>query len=331
MADAEESPSSLAELEAVAGLEGESLRDTDDNATDHDVGDFDLASLAASQAVVVPTAEPDASTAALATSETSAPTTATGSADSPAVSVPSRGPRGFVSGLAAGVAVAGLVFALTNYGSSSVAPQQPDSQSHSVAIPVAKVVPVTSDPPAPASTHATAAPVVPVTEPVAAKPPATAARPVRATTAVVDDQKDPTRPPDSPAQPEVATPGRPIDSLLDDALAPSSRAKAKRAADVDLMGAELPLTPTAADVTKVIQVLLPAIRGCAMGQSGVANTLLVVRADGGVATASITGAPYAGAASGQCMEGVLRRAKFPRFRQSVFRVQFPLSIRASSP
>lgn len=326
MADAEESPSSLAELEALAGLGGTPARDADQSVNENDAGSFDLAGLAASQVVGAPAADQDVPAAVNAPGGGAA-----------------RGRWGFVLGLFAGVLVAGVLFVLLDRASApSVVPQDDvASHAHTNAI-------------APSAVAVRVAPSAPVsvveTRPIAVVDPSVAAKPVRAAagprsevtdpmgapagsevarTAAADD--DPTRPPDVAPPAAPATPSRPIDTLLDEAFAPATRAKTKQATEDNLMGAELPLTPTAADVTKVIQVLLPAIRGCAMGQSGVANTLLVVRGDGGVASASITGAPYAGTAPGRCMEGVLRRAKFPRFRQSVFRVQFPLSIRATSP
>jgi hypothetical protein len=63
-----------------------------------------------------------------------------------------------------------------------------------------------------------------------------------------------------------------------------------------------------------------------MGQSGLATAGIVVQNDGRVASVSVTGAPFQGTASGRCMEGVVRRARFPPFKQPSFRVQFPFSI-----
>jgi hypothetical protein len=73
-------------------------------------------------------------------------------------------------------------------------------------------------------------------------------------------------------------------------------------------------------------VILPAIRGCAAGRSGLATVGLVVKNDGHVQSATVTGAPFEGDRTGRCMEGVVRRAKFPRFQQSSFRIQFPFAI-----
>jgi hypothetical protein len=88
----------------------------------------------------------------------------------------------------------------------------------------------------------------------------------------------------------------------------------------------MPMAPSRDDVTRAMTVLLPAIRGCAGGESGLATLGIVVRNDGHVENVAVTGAPFEGARSGRCMEGVVRKAKFPRFQQSSFRVQFPFMI-----
>ncbi len=373
MAEPEESPSSLAELEALAGLDGEPAPSVDDGAADADPADFDLARLAASAAVGADgvAASSDDDRLDLGSARASAADALAGATEAPAdravVETPRAAPNatssasnqeaqarsGFVPGLLAGIAVAGVLFLFlrtppavdTPKAAPSPAVASP-SGAASAAAPAMSPLPSTSSVRADGDAVAAVPPVTERSAPTKAASPAATSGPRSAegnrvaphppsttsadpTTETRDHADDPTRPP-SVAQPETPpASSRPIDSLLDDALG-SGKTKQTKAAQDNLMGQELPAAPTAADVTQVIQVLLPAIRGCAMGQSGVANTLLVVRNDGGVASASITGAPYAGEASGRCMEGVLRRAKFPRFRQSVFRVQFPLSIRASS-
>jgi hypothetical protein len=112
-----------------------------------------------------------------------------------------------------------------------------------------------------------------------------------------------------------------VDDLLDQALSPGARPVAEAAAQ-----AELPEAPSREEVTQTMTVLLPAIRGCAMGQTGLATAGIVVRADGRVASVELSGAPFADTASGRCMEGVIRRARFSRFRQPTFRVRFPFAI-----
>jgi hypothetical protein len=52
-----------------------------------------------------------------------------------------------------------------------------------------------------------------------------------------------------------------------------------------------------------------------------------VRSDGTVGSVSVGGSPFGGTPQGSCMEGVIRGATFPRFRQSTFRVTYPISIR----
>jgi hypothetical protein len=116
--------------------------------------------------------------------------------------------------------------------------------------------------------------------------------------------------------------GTAIDSMLDQAFDPQASQAAKPAP----APAGLPVAPTRDDVIKAMSVLVPAIRGCAQGLSGLATVTLVVRNDGRVESASLSGAPFEGTASGRCMEGVVRRARFPRFTQANFRVQFPFAI-----
>jgi hypothetical protein len=118
-----------------------------------------------------------------------------------------------------------------------------------------------------------------------------------------------------------------VDRLLDEALsAPARRDELQHQRELDMEQAQLQLAPSREDVTQAMTVLLPAIRGCAMGQSGLATAGIIVRGDGRVASVEITGAPFAGTASGRCMEGVIRRAHFPRFKQPTFRIRFPLAI-----
>jgi hypothetical protein len=131
--------------------------------------------------------------------------------------------------------------------------------------------------------------------------------------------------------PQAAAPvgpdGRSVDELLDQALASSTARKEQERAERALAPPDaLPLTPSREDVTRAMTVILPAIRGCAAGQSGLATVGLVVKNDGRVESATVSGAPFEGDRTGRCMEGVVRRAKFPRFQQSSFRIQFPFAI-----
>jgi hypothetical protein len=124
------------------------------------------------------------------------------------------------------------------------------------------------------------------------------------------------------AQGPHASDGTVIDSMLDQAL---SAPRTKQAAAAPKPTA-MPLAPTRDDVVRAMSVLVPAIRGCAQGQSGLATLNISVHNDGRVESAALSGPPFEGTASGRCMEGVVRRARFPQFQQPSFRVQFPFSI-----
>lgn len=134
----------------------------------------------------------------------------------------------------------------------------------------------------------------------------------------------------APAAPPVGPDGRSVDDLLDQALSSSSaKQEQERSARADRAVAAantIPVVPSRDDVTRAMTILLPAIRGCAAGQSGLATVGIVVKNDGRVENVSVTGAPFEGDRSGKCMEGVVRHAKFPRFQQSSFRIQFPFAI-----
>jgi hypothetical protein len=127
--------------------------------------------------------------------------------------------------------------------------------------------------------------------------------------------------------PAAAAASRSMDTLLDEALSPSARKAAlEHQRELDKQHEQLPPAPSRDEVTQAMTVLLPAIHGCAMGHSGLATAVIVVRGDGHVAGVDVTGSPFAGTASGRCMEGVIRRAHFPRFKQPAFRIRFPLAI-----
>jgi hypothetical protein len=112
--------------------------------------------------------------------------------------------------------------------------------------------------------------------------------------------------------------------VLDDAFSHGDAKASQRTAAK--ASAAMPVAPTREDVMKAMTVLVPAIRGCAQGHSGLATAAIVVRNDGKVDSVRVSGQPFEDSASGRCMEGVVRRARFPRFQQASFRVQFPFSI-----
>ena len=85
--------------------------------------------------------------------------------------------------------------------------------------------------------------------------------------------------------------------------------------------------PTQQELQDIVKRLAPAVRACAQGQSGLAEMDIVVYRDGRVTSAKVTTPPFFQTPAGQCMEGVLRRAHFPRFSQRQFRVRVPFALK----
>jgi len=134
--------------------------------------------------------------------------------------------------------------------------------------------------------------------------------------------------PSSPA-PAATTPhssGGSIDALLDDALSPQARRAELSRPEAPPSPEVLPATPSPQDVASAVGRVQFAIRGCAMGQTGTFTASLSIRGDGRVSSAQVIGAPFAGTPAGRCMEGVLRSARFPQFKQSIFNVQYALKV-----
>jgi len=129
-----------------------------------------------------------------------------------------------------------------------------------------------------------------------------------------------------------------LDSVLDMALggrpaAGGTRTVANMQAAAPAMAApsgDLPSTPSRGDVARTLGRLMSQIRQCAGDQVGLANATILVRSDGSPASVAIGGHPFGGTPQGACMEGVLRRAQFPPFRQNTFRVNYPFAIRATN-
>ncbi|MEM7447548.1 MAG: hypothetical protein AAF355_04840 [Myxococcota bacterium] len=85
--------------------------------------------------------------------------------------------------------------------------------------------------------------------------------------------------------------------------------------------------PSRGTIQRVLTELFPLMRRCAGGRAGIATARIRIQGDGHVDSVSIAGTPFGGTAQGTCMEGVIRRVRFPSFRRSVFDITFPFSIR----
>jgi hypothetical protein len=203
-----------------------------------------------------------------------------------------------------------------------VAPPKPAAPARPVDAPVVGAPMQASAPPRSVASSATPAPAP------AAPAPSAPAPVLQVTPAEDPDPIEAAFPERQVAAPSSERP-RTMDTLLDDALEATGQKPLQLVASAPAAPAQsevVPLAPSREDVSAAMTVLVPAIRGCAMGGAGMATAAIVVQGDGKVASVKVTGAPFEGASSGRCMEGVVRRAKFPRFRQPLFRVQFPFVI-----
>jgi len=197
--------------------------------------------------------------------------------------------------------------------------------AHAAPVPTAPApAPPVGEKPAPSAPHAN---VAARTQPAASAASAPASAPQTPVITVQPAQAAPEDPSLEAVAEAADKPATTMDALLDEALSPKARRDELAARQQAALEANaIPSTPSREQVTQAMTVLLPAIRGCAMGQSGLATAGIVVHSDGRVASVDVAGAPFAGSASGRCMEGVIRRARFPHFSQPSFRIKFPLAI-----
>jgi len=331
--DVAEGPGSdLDALSAQVGDDAVTSDERDTSAEGDDDAKLDLGAIAHSSMPRPPEPRDDAGPRQGARAEPDAK-----SSQEPSLAVSVRLLQGLGLGFALGVACGWVLFAgrapateATAVEEVTPSPQAPPSPPTR---PPAAVDP--QSPPLPGSpvavepAAAAVEPAVPTAVPAEASPPpargrsvASAEPPRRPPAAAPDPSPAPVEPA-SPSAPEPAAGSTPrgMDSLLEEALD-----RKPGAAPEPPPAAALPQAPDQKDVGKAIRVLIPAISGCAAGQKGVAVVSLVVRNTGRVASARVSGAPFEGTSAGRCMEGVVRKARFPRFARPTFRVRLPLKI-----
>lgn len=143
------------------------------------------------------------------------------------------------------------------------------------------------------------------------------------------------------AQPQQPRQERNIESMLDQALGGRPNAEGTRTEPAQQPRAEerpaqappaqntgdLPAEPDRAQVARTLGRLMPRIRQCAGDQVGMAMAGIVISGDGSVATVNVSGSPFGGTPQGACMEGAIREARFPAFRGTSHRVNYPFNIR----
>jgi hypothetical protein len=168
--------------------------------------------------------------------------------------------------------------------------------------------------------------------PASASPERSAAR--AAPTAAPEPTPEPAAAPAPAPTPREETPTRPqqpneeTQSALDDILPPTQpRRRAPEPEPAPAPAADLPDTPSRTDVRRVLGRLMGRLRTCAGDQEGLATAILMVRNDGSVSSATVSGATFSNTPQGQCMEQALSSARFPAFRQPTFQVRYPFSIR----
>jgi hypothetical protein len=114
-----------------------------------------------------------------------------------------------------------------------------------------------------------------------------------------------------------------IDDLLSNALTPGSGSKPKAAA-APKVDDNLQPKPTRDQVLEAMNGVKNEVQGCAQGATGVAFAEVTVSgATGRVTNAQISGQT---GAVGSCIARVVRKAKFPKFKESTFQVKFPYRL-----
>lgn len=158
----------------------------------------------------------------------------------------------------------------------------------------------------------------------AARPAAAAPPPAQPTTGAVAGNAQAS----SGAQAAAGSSPRSIDDLMAAATG-SNRASSAGAAPAADTEAELPQRPSQRQVTSTLAPLSSAVRACTQGQTGMATVQLTIASDGNVQSARVSG-PFS-AQINSCIEGVVRRAQFPRFRQASVSIAYPFSIQPPRP
>lgn len=91
-------------------------------------------------------------------------------------------------------------------------------------------------------------------------------------------------------------------------------------------GGAMPAAPSRQDVLRALQAITPQVRACGRTRHGTAMTTIVVAGSTGrVETATVTG-PFAGSPEAACITRAVRGARFPRFSNPTFRIQYPFQL-----
>ncbi len=120
------------------------------------------------------------------------------------------------------------------------------------------------------------------------------------------------------SKPKQSAEDRSIADLLDSAAASKGSASSSTS--------NLPQTPSKSQVRSALSSVRGAVKQCGGGESGVVNTSITVAGSTGrVSNVSVSG-KYAGTSVGSCVARAVKRAKFPKFKQSSLKIGFPFSL-----
>lgn len=127
----------------------------------------------------------------------------------------------------------------------------------------------------------------------------------------------------APSRPSMRG-GNDLDSLLAGAIGGGS--KMRNTSSGGGGGGNLQDRPSRNDVLQALNKVKSAVSACGGGQSGVATTAITVSGSNGRVTSANVSGPFAGTPVGSCVARAVRRARFPKFKQSTFSVTFPFRI-----
>ena len=120
-----------------------------------------------------------------------------------------------------------------------------------------------------------------------------------------------------------------LDALMDEVVGGSSpsKPKAKRTSSSSSSNSNLPETPSRGDVKTALQGVSGSVKTCKKSSGGTATVNVTFSGKTGRATgAKVTSGPFKGTPVGKCVESAVKRARVPRFQQSVFKVTFPYRL-----
>jgi Sec-independent protein translocase protein TatA len=102
----------------------------------------------------------------------------------------------------------------------------------------------------------------------------------------------------------------------------------KEPAPTPKASSDMPDKPTKQDVMNALNAVKPKVQSCGKGQTGVATVSInIAGSTGNVASAKVVSGPFKDTPQAGCIENAVKKAKFPKFKQSKFSVSYPFVIK----